>query len=106
MLCFGAGQTSGLYVRPSHICISLTGEWDIFCKDELWALLRCAKDADVVILDMTETTFLDASSLGQLVRVKNVRIAREHPVVRLVGLLPQLKQLFSLTGLDSLFTIE
>jgi len=61
-------------------------------------------DADVVI-DLTETAFIDASGLGAL--VKSLDRARSHGGdLKLRGLRPQAFKVLKVTGLVKVFTIE
>jgi anti-sigma B factor antagonist len=86
--------------------IALPGEWDLARRSELTELLARAQQADQVRLDFSETAYMDASSLGYLIRLKNDLVQRGKNDIRLTGVNDNLKRLFEITGLDRVFTIE
>jgi anti-anti-sigma factor len=92
-------------MAPSEIHIALPGEWDIGRSDELTHLLRAAETSDLVVIDMANTAFVDASVLGKLVHLKNCQIGRGGGVVRLVGVQPPIERLLAISQLESLFEI-
>lgn len=56
------------------------------------------------IIDCTHTGYIDSSGLGALVTVAK-KVRDEGGEVRLAGLNPDLRSLFELTKLDTLFSI-
>ncbi len=72
-------------------------------SESLNALLRPAQGADVVILDLSGATCLDASALGRLVSLKHDLLARGGGRVHLVGVRENVRETFSVTGLDKHF---
>lgn len=52
--------------QPAEVRIRLRGEFDVFRAEELAFTLRQAEAAKVVVLDLAETTFLDAAALTAL----------------------------------------
>ena len=57
-----------------------------------------------VVVDLEETTFLDSSGLGALVTIAK-RVREAGGQIRLAGLNDDLRSLFELTKLDTLFAI-
>jgi len=57
-------------------------------------------------LDLTDTTYLDASALGFVVYLRNQVRKRGLGTVQLVGVRPHLLRTFRVTGLDKLFIIN
>ena len=57
-------------------CYKLSGEWDFARRDELQAILRAGESLDEVFLDFSAVTFIDASVLGSLMRLRRRMI--EH----------------------------
>jgi len=57
------------------------------------------------VIDFTQTPYIDSSGLGALVTIAK-RIREEGGDVRLAGLNDDLRQLFELTKLDTLFSIS
>lgn len=91
---------------PRVVRICLADELDIFGKERLAALLVPAEEADIAILDLTDTTYLDASALGCLVYLRNQVRKRGAGVVHLIGVRPNVLRTFSVTGLDKVFLIN
>ena len=89
---------------PNNLHIRLTGEFDVSDRQRLTAMLRPAESADAVVLDMSETTYLDSTALGCLIHLKQQLIPRGG-AVRIVGLQPNIRHLFEITRLDELFEL-
>ncbi|MDX6571756.1 MAG: anti-sigma factor antagonist, partial [Gaiellales bacterium] len=87
--------------------IALSGEHDLSTAPELRACLHDLADADAVIIDLDETTFVDSSILGVL--VGGLRRARERDVPFAIvlgdGAHPAIRRIFELTGLHDVFPI-
>ena len=86
--------------------IRLCGEFDIFRKDELMATLSQAQDASVVVLDLSETTFIDATTLSSLLQLRKRIRAGGHGAVHIVGARPHIRKLLLITGLDKVFEVH
>jgi anti-sigma B factor antagonist len=85
--------------------IALSGELDLSVKDRIVETLQPAKDADDVIVDLSQVPYIDSTALGCLVHVKNDLIQRGGGTVQLVGLRPNVRRVFALTKLDEIFQI-
>ena len=86
--------------------ISLTGEVDLYTAPEFKQQLLdvIAKGAKGVVVDFTNTTFIDSTTLGVLVGgVKRLR-ANEGQL-SLVCSDRNITKIFEITGLDRVFTI-
>jgi len=86
--------------------ISLTGEVDLYtAPDFKQELLRTiGEGAKQVVVDFTETTFIDSTTLGVLVGgVKRLRPAGGQ--LSLVCNDRNITKIFEITGLDRVFTI-
>jgi anti-sigma B factor antagonist len=83
--------------------IAVRGDIDIYSAPEFDELLQVLIEPDVlvVVIDLTETPFIDSSGLTVLVRARN-RGRETHTEVRIVA--PE-QQLFEVTGLSSVFAI-
>ena len=86
--------------------LEMSGEFDISNKESLCALLRQGESADVVIIDMTNTTYIDSTALHCLTDLRKRLLTHGEGVVRLVGVSPSISKLFAITGLDGLFEIR
>ena len=86
--------------------ISLAGEVDLYTAPEFKAQLLDAigKGAQQVIVDFTDTTFIDSTTLGVLVGgVKRLRTSDGE--LALVCSDRNITKIFEITGLDRVFTI-
>ena len=93
-------------VQDSVHVIALTGEVDLYTapefKQEL--LKTIAAGAKQVVVDFTDTTFIDSTTLGVLVGgVKRLRPAGGQ--LSLVCSDRNITKIFEITGLDRVFTI-
>lgn len=86
--------------------IALRGEFDISDKARLTALLHPGEFAETVVIDMSETTFLDATALTCLICLKKAMIANGGGELQLIGVTPNIRKLLTLTKLDSMFEIS
>ena len=86
--------------------ISLAGEVDLYTAPEFKAQLLdvIGKGVQQVIVDFTDTTFIDSTTLGVLVGgVKRLRASEGE--LSLVCSDRNITKIFEITGLDSVFTI-
>lgn len=88
-----------------HI-VAVAGEVDIFTAPELKKAIATAIDggAHQIVVDLTETRFLDSTALGVLIgAVKRLRPLEGRLVI--VNTEPSTAKTFEITGLDQIFTI-
>jgi anti-sigma B factor antagonist len=86
--------------------ISLAGEVDLYTAPEFKAQLLdvIGKGAKQVVVDFTDTTFIDSTTLGVLVGgVKRLRTGEGE--LSLVCSDRNITKIFEITGLDRVFTI-
>jgi anti-sigma B factor antagonist len=86
--------------------VAVRGEIDLFTAPDLKAVLLGAIDAGKsrIVVDLTETAFLDSTALGVLIgAVKRVR-ARDGALT-IVNTDANIAKTFEITGLDQIFTI-
>ncbi len=86
--------------------VRVEGQLIVGNRQELKAVVDQALEqgARKLVIDCTDTGYIDSSGLGALVTM--ARKAREHGgELRLAGLNDDLRSLFSLTKLDTLFVI-
>jgi anti-sigma B factor antagonist len=87
--------------------IAVRGEIDLFTAPDLKATLLGAIDAgkNRIVVDLTDTAFLDSTALGVLIgAIKRVR-ARDGALT-IVNVDPNIAKTFEITGLDQIFTIS
>ena len=93
-------------VDDSTYVIALGGEVDLYTAPEFKQQLLdvIAKDARDVVVDFTNTTFIDSTTLGVLVGgVKRLRTNEGQ--LSLVCSDRNITKIFEITGLDRVFTI-
>jgi len=86
--------------------IALTGEVDLYTAPELKSqmLEMIANGADEVVVDFTDTTFIDSTTLGVLVSgVKRLR--EKGGTLSIVCSDRNITKIFEITGLDRVFAI-
>ena len=105
----GAAAMLGLglaLAQPTRRVVAVTGEIDLFTAPEFKQ--RVSAPIDVgrthVIVDLTETTFIDSSSLGVLIGAHR-RLRRLEGSLVIVCSNDAIVKTFRITGLDSVFTI-
>jgi len=86
--------------------VAVRGEIDLFTAPELKQKLTDAIEAGKsrIVVDLSDTTFLDSTALGVLIgAVKRLR-SREGALV-IVNVDQNIAKTFEITGLDQIFTI-
>lgn len=87
--------------------LHMSGEFDISNMDSLSAILLPGESADDVIIDMTNTTYIDSSALRCLMHLKRQLMKRSgDSTIHLIGVHPNIRKVFAITQLDSLFEIS
>ncbi len=102
MIDFGLNQE----LDGDLLIVEVTGEVDLFTAPELKAAITQGVEGGArhVVVDLSETRFLDSSALGVLIgAVKRLR-AREGGLT-IVNIDPNISKTFEITGLDQIFTI-
>jgi anti-sigma B factor antagonist len=87
--------------------VAVTGEIDLFTAPELKAVLSEAVEAGRtrIVVDLTETSFLDSTALGVLIGAVK-RLRSRDGVLTIVNTDPNIAKTFEITGLDQIFTIR
>lgn len=88
-----------------HI-VAVSGEIDLFTAPELKSAVVSAIEAGRtrIVVDLSETTFLDSTALGVLIGALK-RLRSRDGVMTLVNRDPNIAKTFEITGLDQIFTI-
>src|SRR5215217_4517461 len=93
--------------EPETAVISLSGELDLYtCPEFKEELLRVIGDGiRLVVVDLTETTFIDSTALGVLIRgVERLKTRDGRLVVACSD--PNIVKIFEVTGLDRVFSVH
>src|SRR5438128_727104 len=94
-------------VGPAAYVISLSGEVDLYTAPEFKQQLLevIGQGAKEIVVDLTETTFIDSTTLGVLVGgIKRLR--PNDGELSLVCSERNITKIFEITGLDRVFTIH
>src|ERR687885_1868628 len=87
--------------------VAVRGEIDLFTAPELKQKLTDAIEAGKtrLVVDLTETSFLDSTALGVLIGAVK-RLRSRDGVLTIVNTDPNIAKTFEITGLDQIFTIR
>lgn len=92
----------------THV-VAVSGEVDLFTVPEFKARIAAPIDAGVkrVVVDLTEVTFIDSSSLGVLIGAHKRLVAADAASEGLVVVVRDkaIANTFKITGLDQVFVI-
>ena len=86
--------------------LAVRGEIDLFTAPELKQVLAESIEAGRIriVVDLTETTFLDSTALGVLIGAVQ-RLRSRHGALAMVNVDDSIAKTFEITGLDQIFTI-
>jgi anti-sigma B factor antagonist len=86
--------------------LSVRGEIDLFTAPELKQVLAESIEGGRIriIVDLTETTFLDSTALGVLIGAVK-RLRSRDGALAIVNIDDNIAKTFEITGLDQIFTI-
>jgi anti-sigma B factor antagonist len=89
----------------THV-IAVTGEIDLFTAPDFKRHVSAPIDAGIshVVVDLTETTFIDSSSLGVLIGAHR-RLKLRGGLLAIVCDSESIAKTFRITGLDGVFTL-
>lgn len=88
------------------LIVSLSGEFDISnAENVLWPQLVPTLDKPKVVIDFSNVSYIDSVALGVLIRKRKIRAQQGFQPAHLAGVRPTLKRIFSLTNLDTIWTL-
>jgi anti-sigma B factor antagonist len=89
------------------LVLAVRGEIDLFTAPELKAALGAALDDGLtrIVVDLTETTFLDSTALGVLIGTA-ARLRTRTGALAIVNIHETIATTFEITGLDQLLTVR
>jgi anti-sigma B factor antagonist len=91
----------------SRHVVAVAGEIDLFTAPELKAALSDALESgrNRIVVDLSETTFLDSTALGVLIGAVK-RLRSRDGVLTIVNTDSNIAKTFEITGLDQIFVIR
>ena len=90
--------------NPTQTLIVLHGEYDIARRVELRSQLAPVTALKLVLLDMRDVSFIDATALWEIVNLK--RRMASPAIVRIIGATPHISKIFQLTGLSEVLELH
>lgn len=89
----------------THV-VAVRGEIDIFTAPEFKARINAAIDRgrDIVVVDLTETSFIDSSSLGVLISAHR-RLGQRDGRLIVASDVKAVRTTFKITGLDTVLEV-
>lgn len=91
--------------KPATVVLALSGEFDLTSRDQVRAAFDAVSDAPRIVLDLSDTTYIDSVLVQELLRAHNARAAadleRETLVVRNRSFL----RVFEILQLASVFRV-
>lgn len=93
--------------RPGTAVLALTGDADLHSANELRARLGTSIEAGarVLVVDLSEVTFIDSMALGVLLEAMK-RLRARGGVLRIAGPRPDVRRIFEITLLDRIFPLD
>src|SRR3954453_17898594 len=94
------------FVDARRCVIAVSGEVDLHSALDLeWAIEQALLEGrDCVVLDLAETTFIDAAAVGAMADACR-RIGRRPGALVVAGLTPEVRRVFRLTALDEVVPV-
>ena len=100
-----AGLITSIRTEGEHAILTVGGEVDIATVDSFrQALLDAQKRSRRVVVDVSGVTFMDSAGVNALVGAYH-RVAADEEL-RLVGLRPNVRRVFEITGLLEVFKVD
>jgi anti-anti-sigma factor len=91
-------HTSG---RRQHV-VTVSGEFDMALAGLVRQRIGAHLDADEVILDLSQVTFIDSTGLGVIAQANRILNSGELQRLRVIGKQPPVLQVFEAAGLAEL----
>jgi len=94
-------------IEKEKTILELKGELDIFSsptfKEKLYGIIENSQND--IILDLSEISYIDSTGLGVFVGALK-KAKQKNLNIKLRNLKPNVKKVFSITGLDKVFLME
>jgi anti-anti-sigma factor len=91
--------------KRQHV-VTVTGEFDMSLAGLVRQRLAAHLDADEVILDLTQVTFIDSTGLGVIAQANRLLNSGERRRLRVFGKQPPVLEVFEAAGLSDLLELD
>jgi anti-anti-sigma factor len=91
-------HTSG---RRQHV-VTVTGEFDMALAGLVRQRLGAHLEADDVVLDLTQVSFIDSTGLGVIAQANRILNSGEVRRLRVIGNHPPILEVFQAAGMEAL----
>jgi anti-sigma B factor antagonist len=97
---------TGVDRRNGAVVVSLGGELDLYNAEEVRSALldACAREPDVLVVDLEEVTFIDSTALGVLIEARSRMSDRSGFRLAAPGL--ETRRALEVSGLDRHFHVH
>jgi anti-anti-sigma factor len=100
------GEHALLRIADGVVVLDLTGEHDLATSDEIrTVLVALAETSDLVVVDLTEATFVDSSLLENLVQAERTASSNGARLRVQLGATPIVRTAFEVSGLLDHFEV-
>jgi anti-anti-sigma factor len=89
----------------STVVLIFVGEYDLACKGQLRAELERLADITNVVLDFSGVTYMDSTTLTELIRLHRLRAENLHERETIVLKHKHIKKLFDMLELKKVFRL-
>lgn len=89
-------------LENNELKIALSGDIDVGCADDFFTVVETAysENKATIAFDCSELSFIDSTTLGVFVKISKLTEADGNRI-RLLGLQPRIKKLFTICALGS-----
>ena len=99
-----AGLDTSIRTEGEHATLTVGGEVDIATVDSFRQALLDAQRSRRVVVDLSGVTFMDSAGVNALIGAYH-RVSADDEL-RLVGLRPNVRRVFEITGLLEVFKVD
>lgn len=94
------------YAKENEVYIYVEGEIDAYTAPDLKEKLKpLAEEGQHIVVDLSQVNYIDSTGLGVFIGILKT-MKKTDGELRLIQLLPRVRRLFSITGLDKVIAIE
>ena len=101
----GGPVGSGKTALVERLCKTMRGDYDIAVREQLRTELARLSDVHSVVFDLSDVTFIDAGTIGELIRIHKIRSRAQLEPEMIVVQNPHFLKIFDILGLRAMFRI-